>query len=48
LHKNRFLYFFYSPTVLLYLMHTLEGHSGFLFLANEKFGIEDDYIWITI
>jgi exonuclease III len=26
----------------------LESHSRLLFLASENFGIEDDYIWITI
>jgi hypothetical protein len=41
LHKNHFLYLFT-------LMHILESHSLLLFLASEKSGIEDAYIWMTI
>jgi hypothetical protein len=26
-------------------MSTLESHSGLLFLASEKSGIEEDFIW---
>jgi hypothetical protein len=29
-------------------MRTLESHSRLLFLASEKFEIEDDYIWMII
>ena len=35
---------FHSPTVLLYLMRTLESHSRLLFLASEKSRIEDDHL----
>jgi len=48
LHKNRFLYFFYFLTVLLNLLRTLESHSRLLYLASEKPGINNDYIWMTI
>jgi len=48
LHKNRFLYFFYFPTVLVNLIRTLESHSRLLYLASEKSGIDNAYIWMTI
>ena len=50
LHKNRFLYPLplHSPTAFLNSVRTLESHSRLLFLASEKSGIEDGYIWMTI
>jgi hypothetical protein len=43
--KNIFYISFHSPVIFLYFVRTLNSPS--LFLANEKFEIKDDYIWIT-
>ena len=40
-------YIFLLSNSFLYIIYTLESHLRYLFLASEKFKIDNFYIWIA-